>query len=57
MENSKSLPSIKAIIFDCDGVLLDSEEIGGRIEVSALKKLGISIEEEAYKEVLGNYHG
>jgi|CryBogDrversion2_8_1035294.scaffolds.fasta_scaffold01636_1 HAD superfamily hydrolase (TIGR01509 family) len=48
MENSKFHSSIKAVIFDCDGVLLDSEEIGGRIEVNALKKLGISIEEEEY---------
>ncbi|MBY0462576.1 MAG: HAD family phosphatase [Alphaproteobacteria bacterium] len=50
MENSEFFPTIKAIIFDCDGVLLDSEEIGGRIEVSALKKLGISIEEGEYNK-------
>lgn len=50
MKNTQSSPLIKAIIFDCDGVLLDSEAIGGRIEVNALKKLGISIEEEEYNK-------
>lgn len=49
MKNFTS-PLIKAIIFDCDGVLLDSEEIGGHIEVEALKKLGIFLEEEEYNK-------
>lgn len=50
MKNTQSSHSIKAIIFDCDGVLLDSEEIGGRVEVNALKKKGISIDEEQYNK-------
>lgn len=50
MKNSQLHPSIKAIIFDCDGVLLDSEEIGGRVEVNALKKKGIFINEEEYNK-------
>ncbi len=40
---------IRLIIFDCDGVLLDSEETGNRIEVEALKKLGINIDSEDYQ--------
>jgi HAD superfamily hydrolase (TIGR01509 family) len=42
--------SFKLIIFDCDGVLLDSEEIGGRTEVEALKELGISISLKDYNK-------
>lgn len=51
---NKSQPSlekhIKLIIFDCDGVLLDSEEIGNRVEVEALKTLNIHINNENYQK-------
>ncbi len=40
----------KLIIFDCDGVLLDSEEIGGKIEVDALHELGISVDLDDYNK-------
>src|SRR5688572_24296187 len=40
---------IKCIIFDCDGVLVDSEEIGNKILLSMTKEFGLqmSIEEAA----------
>lgn len=41
---------IKLIIFDCDGVLLDSEEIGNRVEIEALKTLNIHILPENYQK-------
>lgn len=40
---------VKLVIFDCDGVLLDSEEIGNRVEIEALKTLNININTEDYQ--------
>ncbi len=40
---------IRLVIFDCDGVLLNSEEIGNRIEVESLKTLNINIDTEDYQ--------
>ena len=31
------------LVFDCDGVLIDSEVVGARVEAAALRRLGISI--------------
>jgi len=41
------MEEIKCIIFDCDGVLVDSEEIGNKILLSMAKEFGLqmSIEE------------
>lgn len=39
---------IEAIIFDCDGVLIDSEAISNRIEVEELQKHGYPITIEDY---------
>jgi HAD superfamily hydrolase (TIGR01509 family) len=52
MYSSQQSPGkhIKLIIFDCDGVLLDSEEIGNRVEIEALKTLNINISEENYQK-------
>jgi len=36
----------KCIIFDCDGVLVDSEEISTRVLLDMIKKLEIEIDEE-----------
>lgn len=41
---------IKLVIFDCDGILLDSEEISSRVEVEALKTLGINIDNDDYQK-------
>ncbi len=38
--------SIQLIIFDCDGVLIDSEILASRHEASAAKKLGFNISTE-----------
>jgi HAD superfamily hydrolase (TIGR01509 family) len=38
--------STKLIIFDCDGVLVDSEIISSRIEAAELTRLGYSINQE-----------
>jgi len=45
-----ALRKIKLLIFDCDGVLLDSSAIGNRVELEALKTLHIHINEEKYQE-------
>ena len=37
-----------AVIFDCDGVLVDSEIIAVRAELRALKELGLSYDEDEY---------
>lgn len=41
---------IKLVIFDFDGVLLDSEKIGNRCEVEALKTLNINIDTDDYQK-------
>jgi HAD superfamily hydrolase (TIGR01509 family) len=42
------------VIFDCDGVLIDSELLGNEVYVTALSALGIQItKEEALKEFVG----
>jgi HAD superfamily hydrolase (TIGR01509 family) len=44
----------KCVIFDCDGVLVDSESIGARVWVEMAKKLGLSISfKEAFDEFTG----
>lgn len=42
--------SIKLVIFDCDGVLLDSEGIANEVELEALKTLNIDIDSAHYQE-------
>jgi HAD superfamily hydrolase (TIGR01509 family) len=37
-----------AVIFDCDGVLVDSEALGLDIELSMLAEIGMAYEREAY---------
>ena len=45
---------LKHIIFDCDGVLVDSEPLSMRADVALLKTLGISItEHEAHARFVG----
>jgi len=39
-----------AVIFDCDGVLVDSETIGQRIELAYLAEIGLPFEPDAYAE-------
>ncbi|MES2252321.1 MAG: HAD family hydrolase [Pseudomonadota bacterium] len=41
---------LDAIFFDCDGVLIDSEESGKQIEVAALNSHGCSISVEEYND-------
>ena len=38
-----------AVIFDCDGVLIDSETIAHEVEVEAMKRLGLLFDSHAYK--------
>lgn len=42
-------PRFSAIIFDCDGVLVDSEVIAIEIELAALAEVGVSYALEEYK--------
>jgi HAD superfamily hydrolase (TIGR01509 family) len=42
------------VIFDCDGVLVDSEPVSVRVLVEALRRKGLDIDEpEAYRRFLG----
>jgi HAD superfamily hydrolase (TIGR01509 family) len=43
-------PPYDLLIFDCDGVLIDSETIVCRVEVQALAEIGYSIELERFME-------
>ena len=36
--------AIELVIFDCDGVLIDSEGISGRVLITALAKLGVEVD-------------
>src|SRR5258706_6672730 len=38
-----------AVIFDCDGVLIDSETIAHEIEMRAVKSLGLEFDPEVYR--------
>ena len=44
---------IKAIIFDVDGVLFDSEEIHYEVEAETLRKFGIPVTKELTKQYSG----
>jgi HAD superfamily hydrolase (TIGR01509 family) len=41
-----SLPNFDLVIFDCDGVLIDSEVVSARADAKALQTLGIDISAE-----------
>ncbi|MGO7216454.1 hydrolase, partial [Rhizobium ruizarguesonis] len=44
----------RLFIFDCDGVLVDSEPISISLLVGAMNDLGVSItEDQAYERILG----
>ena len=45
--------NLKAVIFDMDGVILDSEPIYYQIETKFFKNLGISISDEEYHTFVG----
>lgn len=47
-------PRIELVIFDCDGVLVDSEAISAEVLVEVLATLGIGIDTD---HVYGNYTG
>ena len=48
--------SISHIIFDCDGVLVDSEPLSMRADVEILNRAGIKITEaEAHRRFVGNF--
>ncbi len=49
------MPKYKCIIFDCDGVLVDSEPISNAMLVTMAKELGLSIDlDYAYTHFKGN---
>ncbi|MBC8026823.1 MAG: HAD family phosphatase [Steroidobacteraceae bacterium] len=48
-------PRLTALIFDCDGVLVDSEMLSSRVEAGIARDLGLSLTtEEAHDLFLGN---
>jgi HAD superfamily hydrolase (TIGR01509 family) len=44
------MPSLALALFDCDGVLVDSEIIAARVEAEMFKEIGIEIEAEELAE-------
>jgi HAD superfamily hydrolase (TIGR01509 family) len=40
------VPAVELVIFDCDGVLIDSERLGVKVDVLALRELGWPLSEE-----------
>jgi HAD superfamily hydrolase (TIGR01509 family) len=47
-------PATKLVIFDCDGVLVDSEPISVEVMVAEFKKAGVAIDEDyVYRNFLG----
>jgi len=44
---------MKAIIFDMDGVIIDSEPIHKQVEIKLLKELGGTITDEEYTKFVG----
>lgn len=44
---------LKAVIFDMDGVLVDSELLHYRANVNVLKKYGVSLDYDYYKQFIG----
>jgi HAD superfamily hydrolase (TIGR01509 family) len=47
-------PSLPALIFDCDGVLIDSEYLASRVESEVARDLGVTLGvEEAHELFLG----
>ena len=45
---------IHLVIFDCDGVLVDSEPLGNRVFVQMLREHGFEVNEEKYlKKFIG----
>jgi HAD superfamily hydrolase (TIGR01509 family) len=42
---------LELIIFDCDGVLIDSESVSSRVEAEELRRYGCDITVEAYLEI------
>ena len=48
------MKNIKCVIFDCDGVLVDSETIGNKVLISMAKEFGFEMTtEDAYKNFNG----
>jgi HAD superfamily hydrolase (TIGR01509 family) len=39
-------PSLPALIFDCDGVLIDSEYLASRVEAELIRELGLTLDVE-----------
>ena len=44
------MPAPELVIFDCDGVLVDSEIIAARVEAEVLTKVGYAIEPDELSE-------
>ena len=44
------MPDIDLVIFDCDGVLVDSERISARVGTAVLAELGWSLSEQEYAD-------
>jgi HAD superfamily hydrolase (TIGR01509 family) len=41
--------TFKAVIFDCDGVLIDSESIAHEVEIAQLRTIGLTYDEDEFR--------
>jgi HAD superfamily hydrolase (TIGR01509 family) len=41
--------TFKAVIFDCDGVLIDSESIAHEVEIATLRSIGLTYDEDEFR--------
>ena len=44
---------MKAVIFDMDGLMIDSEQLGLRIYLREAQDMGLTMTEEIYRKLLG----
>ncbi len=52
------MKKIKAVIFDVDGVIFDTERMSSRFWIATMKKYGHKMTDETYKKVMGrNFDG
>lgn len=53
MQNGDSLQEIQAVVFDCDGLLLDTEELWMRGEAALVERYGVEYTSRVRERLFG----